>query len=184
MGAPRPTLAAATIAGAALALTLAACSRAPRFAEAPMLSPEAARVFAASSGDAGPALAIVRAPTKGGDMPLFQGSRWQGHALCPKGRLAITLVVEVARGREIEASVELDAGDGSGTGTFRVKGSFDPAQSAARLTAEGWIDELADAEPLSFDGKVSERSTFQGRARGGRCTTFSLTLDGADGEDE
>lgn len=179
MGAMRPSLAATT-----LALALAACSRAPRFTAAPMLSPEAARAFAASGSDAGPALVATRAPTKGGDLPLFQGSHWHGHALCPKGRLDVTLVVDSARGREIEASVEVDTESGSGPGTFRVKGTFDAAQSMVRLTAEGWIDELADAEPFSFEGTISERTTFQGRARGGRCTTFSLSLDARDSDDD
>lgn len=131
---------------------------------------------AVTTTSAAPTSRVRRAST---DAPFERGDRLTGHYVCAQGRTELTLVIEDVDGDEVGALFEFDYPGGGGanapaSGSFRMRGSIDPASRAVRLEADRWIEQPDGYAMVGLVGSVSKSGSMAGTVKGPGCTSFYL----------
>ncbi|MBS2016450.1 MAG: hypothetical protein JST00_26430 [Deltaproteobacteria bacterium] len=139
-------------------------------------------------------MALARGPdprsssaTSPSDGPLSRGDRLTGHYFCIQGRTELTLVIEDARGDEIEAIFEFvyrggTPGHAPAEGSYRMHGTLDRRTGKLALEAGDWIAQPQNYATVDLEGTLSTdpsgTQTYRGRVKppgGVGCSTFHVT---------
>jgi hypothetical protein len=159
------------------------CARGSEVAvEAPMLGADVvARATASSAPASGGSQLRPGLLGRAADAPFERGDRFRGHYWCSQGRTELTLVIEDLDEANLTALFEFDYPGGvsnePASGSYRMRGSFDPQSLAVRLKGERWIEQPDGYVMVDLVGAMSKSGSLSGSVSGPGCSTFYL--DGA-----